>query len=106
MGYDFQGIYNIWEKNINLFEGDSRKNIEETIAFNDINSPELEGIIGEKPANRLREELERIAADKLNKAICFWFGECTRIEEIKRMKWHDELLPDELKKRKINRLLN
>ena len=25
MGYDFQGIYNIWEKNINLFSGDSRK---------------------------------------------------------------------------------
>jgi peptide chain release factor 3 len=60
MGYDFQGIYNIWEKNINLFEGDSRKNIEETIAFSDIASKELEGIIGEKPANRLREELELI----------------------------------------------
>ena len=60
MGYDFKGIYNIWEKNINLFEGDSRKNIEETIAFNDINNPELEKIIGEKPANRLREELELI----------------------------------------------
>ena len=60
MGYDFKGIYNIWEKNINLFEGDSRKNIEETIAFNDINSLELEKIIGEKPANRLREELELI----------------------------------------------
>ncbi|MFN7045601.1 MAG: peptide chain release factor 3, partial [Flavobacterium sp.] len=60
MGYDFQGIYNIWEKNINLFEGDSRKNIEETIAFSDIESKELEKIIGEKPANRLREELELI----------------------------------------------
>ena len=60
MGYDFKGIYNIWEKNINLFEGDSRKNIEETIAFDDINNPELEKIIGEKPANRLREELELI----------------------------------------------
>ena len=22
MGYDFKGIYNIWEKNINLFSGD------------------------------------------------------------------------------------
>ena len=53
MGYDFKGIYNIWEKNINLFEGDSRKNIEETIAFSDIESKELEGIIGEKPANRV-----------------------------------------------------
>ena len=60
MGYDFKGIYNIWEKNINLFEGDSRKNIEETIAFSDIESEELESIIGEKPANRLREELELI----------------------------------------------
>jgi peptide chain release factor 3 len=33
MGYDFQGIYNLWEQNINLFSGDNRKNIEETIAF-------------------------------------------------------------------------
>ena len=60
MGYDFEGIYNIWEKNINLFSGDSRKNIEETIAFSDINNPELDNIIGTKPAERLREELELI----------------------------------------------
>lgn len=60
MGYDFKGIYNIWEKNINLFSGDSRKNIEETIAFSDISSPELENIIGPKPATSLREELELI----------------------------------------------
>ena len=60
MGYDFQGIYNVWEKNINLFSGDSRKNIEDTIAFSDINNPELEKIIGEKPALKLREELELI----------------------------------------------
>ena len=60
MGYDFKGIYNIWEKNINLFSGDSRKNIEETIAFSDVQSPQLEGIIGAKPAKQLREELELI----------------------------------------------
>jgi len=60
MGYDFQGIYNVWEQNINLFSGDSRKNIEDTIAISDINSPELEKLIGEKPANKLREELELI----------------------------------------------
>jgi peptide chain release factor 3 len=60
MGYDFQGIYNLWEQNINLFSGDSRKNIEETIAFSDVKSPELDKIIGEKPANRLRDELELI----------------------------------------------
>jgi peptide chain release factor 3 len=41
MGYDFQGIYNLWEQNINLFSGDNRKNIEETIAFSDVQNPEL-----------------------------------------------------------------
>lgn len=60
MGYDFQGIYNLWEQNINLFSGDSRKNIEETIAFSDVQNPELEKIVGQKPADKLREELELI----------------------------------------------
>lgn len=60
MGYDFQGIYNIWEKNINLFSGDSRKDIEETISFSDLSNQELETIIGEKAANKLREELELV----------------------------------------------
>ena len=55
MGYDFQGIYNIWEKNINLFEGDSRKNIEETIAFSDINNPELEKLLVKNPLQNLEK---------------------------------------------------
>jgi len=60
MGYDFKGIYNIYEKNINLFSGDSKKNIEETIAFDDIDSPELEKTIGSKAADELRENLELV----------------------------------------------
>lgn len=60
MGYDFKGIYNIWEKNINLFSSDSRKNIDDTIAFSDLNNPELDKIIGPKSASTLREELELI----------------------------------------------
>lgn len=60
MGYDFQGIYNIWEKNINLFSGDSRKNIEETIAISDLNEPELDRLIGATPAARLREEVDLV----------------------------------------------
>ncbi len=60
MGYDFKGIYNIWEKNINLFSGDSRKNIEETIEINDINTPELDELIGEDAAETLREEIELV----------------------------------------------
>src|SRR5690606_37382853 len=57
MGYDFKGIYNIWEKNINLFSGDSRKDIEETIEISDLQSTELNKLIGDKPAERLREEI-------------------------------------------------
>ncbi len=60
MGYDFKGIYNIYEKNINLFSGNSKKNIEETIAFDDIDSPELENIIGSKAAENLRDNLELV----------------------------------------------
>ncbi|WP_432410205.1 peptide chain release factor 3 [Rasiella sp. SM2506] len=60
MGYDFKGIYNIWEKNVNLFSGDSRKNIEETIEIEDIANPELDSLIGEKAAKELREELELV----------------------------------------------
>jgi len=30
MGYDFKGIYNIWEKNINLFDEASSRHITET----------------------------------------------------------------------------
>ena len=61
MGYDFKGIYNIWEKNVNLFSGDSRKNIEETIEISDLSSPELNTLIGEKSANDLREEIELVS---------------------------------------------
>jgi len=60
MGYDFKGIYNIWEKNVNLFSGDSRKNIEETIEIEDLNSEELDKLIGDESAENLREELELV----------------------------------------------
>ena len=58
MGYDFKGIYNIWEKNVNLFSGSSRKNIEETIEIEDLSNPDLDQLIGTDAANTLREELE------------------------------------------------
>ncbi len=60
MGYDFKGIYNIWEKNVNLFTGDPKKDIEDTIEISDLKSDKLDLLIGEKPAKRLRDELELI----------------------------------------------
>ncbi len=58
MGYDFKGIYNIWEQNVNLFTGDPKKDIEDTVEISDLESEELDELIGAKAANTLREELE------------------------------------------------
>ena len=60
MGYDFKGIYNIWEKKLNLFSGDNKQTISEGIEFSDLETPQLDEIIGEKAADTLREELEMV----------------------------------------------
>ena len=61
MGYDFKGIYNIYEKKISLFSGDSKKNISDIIAFDDITNPDLENIIGTGAAETLRENMELVS---------------------------------------------
>ena len=60
MGYDFKGIYNIWEKKLNLFSGDNKTTISDGIEFDDLSNPELDKIVGEKAAETLREEIELI----------------------------------------------
>lgn len=61
MGYDFKGIYNIWDKKLNLFSGDTKQTVSEGIEFTDLEDPELDQIIGENAAATLREELELIS---------------------------------------------
>jgi len=60
MGYDFKGIYNIWEKKLNLFSGDKKTTISKGIEFDDLSNPELDKVVGETAAETLREELELI----------------------------------------------
>jgi peptide chain release factor 3 len=60
MGYEFKGIYNIWEQKLNLYSGENKQKISKGIEFNDIQSPELEKKIGEKSAQNLREEMELV----------------------------------------------
>ena len=60
MGYDFKGIYNIWEKKLNLFSGDNKQTVSEGVEFDDISNPELDEIVGETAADTLREELELV----------------------------------------------
>ncbi len=61
MGYDFKGIYNIWEKKLNLFSGDKKTTISEGIEFDDLSNPDLDTAVGETAAETLREEIELIS---------------------------------------------
>ena len=75
MGGNFKGVYNIHSKTLNLFKAGSQV-VEEAIAFDDLNNPELENYLGEQ-AGALREDQELIegvypefeAADYLNSKI-------------------------------------
>ncbi|MCX2742913.1 peptide chain release factor 3 [Mangrovivirga sp. M17] len=60
MGKSFRGVYNLFEKRLNLFEPGKAKITDNQIEFEDINSPELEDYIGENAAAELREEIELI----------------------------------------------
>ncbi|CAM3570033.1 peptide chain release factor 3 [Elizabethkingia occulta] len=58
MGAEFQGIYNIWENNIQLFLEDKKQKVGEAIKIEDVNDPKIDELVGEKAANALREEIE------------------------------------------------
>lgn len=60
MGYTFKGIYNIWEHNIQLFEGEQKQTIGKKIHFQSLEDPELEAAIGASSLQNLKEELELI----------------------------------------------
>lgn len=57
-GPDFKGVYNIYNRSLNLFNPNVQE-IEPIIAFDDINNPELENYI-RNDAKILREELELV----------------------------------------------
>ena len=60
MGYDFQGVYNLWEKNIMLFKEENKQKISESIKINNIDDPIVKELVGENAADKLIEEIEII----------------------------------------------
>ncbi|MDA8596360.1 peptide chain release factor 3 [Flavobacteriaceae bacterium] len=60
MGYDFKGIYNIYEKKLNIFSADNKQTIQEGVVFENVDDPSLDDQIGEMSASVLREELELV----------------------------------------------
>jgi len=58
IGSDFKGVYNIFEKQLELFHSHKTKLSDDIIAISDLASAELEKQIGEKAAVKLREDAE------------------------------------------------
>ena len=60
MGYDFQGVYNLWEQNLMLFEEENKQKIANSVKINKIDDPLVKKLIGENAASKLNEEIEII----------------------------------------------
>ena len=60
MGYDFKGIYNLYEKNVNLFDGSNKTHVSKTTAIDDVQSEQLDKLVGSNAASTLRENLELV----------------------------------------------
>ncbi len=60
MGFAFKGVYNIYRKNLNLYTP-NKQTVSETVEFTDLQNPDLEKLIGETDAAKLRDDLELIS---------------------------------------------
>ncbi|NCG04786.1 MAG: peptide chain release factor 3, partial [Bacteroidetes bacterium] len=60
MGYDFQGIYNLWNNNVRLFDEESKTTISDSSIIENLDDTALETIIGSTAKATLEEELELV----------------------------------------------
>jgi peptide chain release factor 3 len=59
IGSNFKGVYNLYDKSLNLFSANKTKIEKDVVAVN-IDSPVLEQRVGERDAKQLREDVELI----------------------------------------------
>ena len=60
MGQDFQGVYNIYEEKLVLFRPHSKQQDDGIIEIKDLSDETLDNEVGERAANKLREEIDMI----------------------------------------------
>lgn len=60
MGYDFKGVYNIWEQNLQLYTEQKKQKVADSIKIDDLKSESINEYVGEQAADLLREEVELI----------------------------------------------
>lgn len=59
MGQRFKGVYNIYDRKLDLYTP-SKQYVTESVEFKDLHSPELESHIGDSLAEKLRSDIELI----------------------------------------------
>ncbi|QDH81464.1 peptide chain release factor 3 [Echinicola soli] len=60
MGKTFKGVYNLYNKSLNLFRPSQRKLSDDIMAIEDLSDAKLEDLVGENNADQLREDVELI----------------------------------------------
>ena len=60
IGERFKGVYNLYEKSLNLYTP-SKQTISESVAIESLDDPELDARVGEQDANQLREDVELLS---------------------------------------------
>lgn len=60
MGKTLRGVYNIYENNLNLYEPNKQKRVDEVIEIKGVEDPQLEKHLPETLVNELREEIELV----------------------------------------------
>ncbi|HAH36410.1 MAG TPA: peptide chain release factor 3, partial [Algoriphagus sp.] len=60
MGKSFKGVYNLYDKKLNLFTPSQRKLSDDRTTFENLEDSELDTLIGQNAANQLREDVELI----------------------------------------------
>jgi peptide chain release factor 3 len=60
IGKSFKGVYNLTQKSLNLFQGDSKTTVEEIVTIKDITDETIDKRIGVDFANQLRADVDLI----------------------------------------------
>ena len=60
MGYDFKGIYNIWKKNVNLFESSNKQKKTDAFNYLTLENHNLIKVVGKSILDDLKESLELV----------------------------------------------
>ena len=58
MGYNFKGIYNIWKKNVNLFESSNKQKKTDAFNYLTLENHNLIKVVGKSMLDDLKESLE------------------------------------------------